>query len=342
MIGRERLIALTRQLVDIPSITGEEIGVGTFLFDLLAAEGWECRRQVVSEGRFNVLATRGRPRFLLTTHLDTVPPYVASSEDSRFIYGRGSCDAKGIAASMICAASELAVTGRNDVGLLFVVGEESESDGALAAGRVTPPVSFVINGEPTDNDLVTGHKGMVLARLESDGIAAHSAYPERGESAIAKLLDVLARLRQHSFPSDPLLGEALTNIGLIQGGVAANVTAPSAQAVVMIRTVGPAERYLSDLETITQGVRLVVIKTTEPQRMLAVEGFPQKVVGYGTDIPALRVLGQPLLLGPGSIFDAHTEKEKVAKGELNRAVDLYQSLILRLDEWVDQEPGRPR
>jgi len=335
MIGRQDLIALTRRLVDIPSITGSEGPAGELLFDVLSQDGWHCERQPVTEGRFNVFAVRQSPRVILTTHIDTVPPFIPSAEDDEFVYGRGSCDAKGIAATMIVAANELLAEDQTNVGLLLVVGEETYSDGAIAAARLIPAVPFFIDGEPTDNDLVTGHKGMVIARLESTGIAAHSGYPERGESAIAKLIDVLNELLHWQFPSDPLLGQASVNIGKIQGGVAINVIPDSAQADIMIRTVAPSESYVERLRVITANrCRLTVTKTAEPQRMLAVDGFRQKVVGYGTDIPALRPLGQPLLLGPGSIFDAHTPTEKIAKKALEQGVDLYKMLIRKLETYA--------
>jgi acetylornithine deacetylase len=197
------------------------------------------------------------------------------------------------------------------------------------------PVRFVIDGEPTDNDLVTGHKGMVIARLEASGLAAHSGYPERGDSAIAKLVGVLNDLIHAPFPSDPLLGKSSVNVGKIQGGVAFNVIPDAAQADIMFRTVAPSESYVERLKEITANrCRLVITKTTEPQKMLAVEGFAQKVVSYGTDIPALRPLGQPLLLGPGSIFDAHTPAERIAKKALLQAVDLYKILVRKLDSYA--------
>lgn len=335
MIGRQDLTTLTRRLVDIPSTTGNEGAAGDFLFDRLSEDGWHCERQLVTEGRFNVLAVRQSPRIILTTHIDTVPPFIPSGEDQDFVYGRGSCDAKGIAAAMIAAANELASEGRTDVGLLFVVGEETYSDGALTAARLMSPVPFVIDGEPTDSHLVTGHKGMVVGRLETTGIAAHSGYPERGESAITKLIDVLNELLGWPFPTDPLLGQTTVNIGKIQGGVAINVVPDSAQADIMIRTVAASETYVEGLRKIAaERCRLVVTKTAEPQKMLAVEGFPQKVVSYGTDIPALRPLGQPLLLGPGSIFDAHTPTEKIAKKAQEQSVDLYKLLIRKLDTYA--------
>jgi len=336
MIGRDQLVGLTRQLVDVPSVTGEEKAVADFLFARLSSEGWICSRQAVSDGRFNVLATRGTPRVIFSTHLDTVPPFIASSEDQEFVYGRGACDAKGIAAAMTCAAEQLSAEGRTDVALLFVVGEETVSDGAEAAVGSTPPAAFLINGEPTDNELVTGHKGMVLVRIEAEGRAAHSGYPETGVSAIARLIDVLQDLRAQSFPEDPALGRPYLNIGIIQGGVAANVIPDRAHAALALRTVTDSEFYVDRLRALVgDRCRLVVVKSSEPQSMLALPRFKSKVVGYGTDIPILRALGRPLMLGPGSIVDAHTPGEKVSKRELFEAVDLYVELVRELDNWCD-------
>lgn len=330
MSVRLNVIELTRRLVDIPSVTEEEAAVAEFLFGFLTQQGWECRKQAVSGDRFNVFARRGRPKLLLTTHIDTVPPFFASSEDDEYIYGRGACDAKGIAAAMICAAQDLAHTGF-DIGLLFVVGEETDSAGAVKAQELDRQFSYVIDGEPTENQLALGHKGIVYARLLADGITAHSAYPERGDSAIDKLIDTLAELKQTRFPAHPRLGPSYVNVGKIEGGRAANVLADCAGAEIFIRTVVESKRYLEILEQVIGGrVRLEVLKTSEPQEMESVEGFPTTIVGYGTDIPALRPLGKPLLFGPGSIFDAHTAKEKIAKKQLLESVDLYKKLVMKL------------
>jgi acetylornithine deacetylase len=319
---------LTRKLVDIPSVTGQEKEVGEFLHDFLTGRGWDCQRQNVGSGRFNVLATREKPSILLTTHIDTVPPFFPSAEDEKFIYGRGSCDAKGIVAAMVCAADALVQTGMTDLGLLFVVGEETDSAGAIKALELDLSCAFLINGEPTDNQLVAAHKGVVSIRLSVDGVASHSAYPERGESAIDKLVEILRSVRQAAFPSDPLLGESHVNVGTIQGGRAPNVVADHAEAEILIRIVCDSQRYLKIMDDVVAGQGcLHLVKTSEPQRMEVVESFPVKTVGYGTDIPVLRSLGRPLLFGPGSIFEAHTAEEKVAKEELIEAVKLYQKLV---------------
>lgn len=325
------VISLTRRLVDIPSVTGQEREIGDFLFQLLSDEDWTCTRQPVAAERFNLLALQGRSPVFLTTHIDTVPDFFPSSEDEKFVYGRGACDAKGIAASMICAAQELSHQGAGGVGLLFVIGEETDSIGAAKAKDLDLDCSFIINGEPTDNELAVGHKGIVHACISVEGVAAHSAYPEQGESAIENLMDFLSRLRQTTFPSDSHLGTSHLNIGKIRGGKAVNVLAASAQAEILIRTVTKSERYIQLLQRLSDSVcKIEILKTSEPQKMEAVEGFATKVVGYGTDIPVLRKLGRPLLFGPGSILEAHTVQEKISKQQLLDAVKHYQTLVREL------------
>lgn len=325
------VIELTRKLVDISSITGQENEVGDFVYHLLDEEGWFCEKQIVSPNRFNVLAIQEDPAVLLTTHLDTVPPFFPSEEDEEFIWGRGACDAKGIAAAMICAASGLVQEGMTNIGLLFVVGEETNSDGATKASQVGPKCQFLVNGEPTDNILAIAHKGIVSAEISVQGVSSHSAYPEKGVSAIEILIDILNDLRAAVFPENDLLGESHVNIGTIEGGRASNVIADFAKAKILIRTVCESEQYVTILKEKVGGRgQLELVKTSEPQNMEIIEGLDTKTVGYGTDVPVLRALGRPLLFGPGSIFEAHTAKEKVSKSELVEAVQLYQDLVLRL------------
>lgn len=321
--------------MDIPSVTGDEYRVGEYLYELLKQEGWECYRQEVTSNRFNIVATVGEVSVLLTTHLDTVPPFFPSKEDEFFVHGRGACDAKGIVAAMICAAQALRKEGVTGIGLLFVVGEETDSIGATKASELDLGCSFLIDGEPTDNDLVVGHKGIVAVRLSAQGIAAHSAYPKKGESAIHKLIDVLRELKGTNFPKDSSLGDSYLNIGTIEGGRAANVVADCASADVLIRSVVDSARYIKILqEVIADRCQLEILKVSEPQMMESVDGFPTKVVGYGTDIPVLRSLGRPLLFGPGSIEEAHTAQEKISKSELIESVGFYQQLVKVLQKTV--------
>lgn len=331
------VVQLSRQLVDIPSVTGEEKAVGEFLLDFLKGAGWECRAQEVADQRFNVLAIRGKPEILLTTHIDTVPPFFPSQEDAEFVYGRGACDAKGIAAAMTCAARELVAEGEQGLGLLFVVGEETNSVGAYKARELGLKCSFFIDGEPTDNELVIGHKGIASVRVRARGVTAHSAYPEKGESAIEKLLQVLGRIRTIVFPVDERLGESFVNVGTLRGGRAPNVIADEAEAEVLIRTVSESQVYVDLMTQAAAGdAEIEVVRTAEPQAMESVEDFPTKVVGYGTDIPGLRPLGRPLLFGPGSILEAHTAQEKISKQELIQAVELYKVLVKKLKALIPE------
>src|ERR1700710_762254 len=260
---------LTRALIDIDSSTGRGGEGGAFLFHVLGQlagkTGGVVERMAVEEGRFNVLATWGEPAVVLSTHMDTVPPYFASSEDDEFLYGRGACDTKGGSAAMIQADRVQLDDGVRGFGLLFVVGEETDSLGAQVANRQPRGARYLINGEPTENRLALGSKGYLYLRIEAEGIAAHSAYPELGDSGVDKLLDVLARLRTLPLPTDPILGETTLNIGTLAAGRAANVVADQARAEVTVRTVGPAaevKRRLSEAVHAVPGVRIAEIRET--------------------------------------------------------------------------------
>jgi len=328
------LFELTRNLIDVPSVTGSEAEVGLFLVSYLQSLNYTVDIQRVAEGRANIFATLGTPpRVMLSTHMDTVAPHISSSEDDDHIYGRGACDAKGIIAAQIAAAEQLRAEGTIGVGLLFTVDEEASSGGALAANNhpLARSCEYLINGEPTDNRLALGSKGSLRLKIKAEGRAAHSAYPEYGESAIEKLLDVLADVRQCKWPTDEFFGSTTCNIGTIKGGVAANVIAPAAQAVLQIRLVKPSETVKSLLE-VTVGGRAQVeyLSVAEPVRLIEVEGFAPCIVSFTTDIPHLVSWGSPLLLGPGSILVAHTDGERVSKRELSEAVHLYAGLVRTL------------
>jgi len=329
------LFELTRRLIDIPSVSGEEEAVGRFLSDYLHNFGFDVERHEIAPQRANVIAVNGShpPRIVFSTHMDTVPPAVPSREDANFIYGRGACDAKGIIAAQIEAARRLIEEGITDIGLLFTVDEEQASLGARALNshRLARSCRFLINGEPTDNRLATGSKGSLRVRLHARGRAAHSAYPEQGESAIEKLLDVLADLRAASWPTDDFFGETTCNIGIITGGTRTNVIAAEAEAHLHFRLVTPAAMVKGLLGKVVRGrAEVECLSVSEPVRMLAVEGFEQSVVRFTTDITYLSNWGAPLLLGPGSIFVAHTERERVSKRELEEAVELYVRLARTL------------
>lgn len=325
---------LTRELIDIPSVTGDELAVGHFLSNYLERLGYRVEKQEIGAGRFNVLATTEKqPRIVFSTHMDTVPTFIAASEDNEFIYGRGSCDAKGIIAAQIFAAERLRSSGVNEVGLLFTVDEELSSLGAQAANKHARArqCQFLINGEPTDSRLATGTKGSVRVFITTEGRAAHSAYPEAGESAIEKLLDILQDIRSSHWPEDSFFGTTTCNIGVLNGGVRPNVIPDHARAELQIRLgidIEHVKRVLEDAVG-TRG-RLEYASAHNPVRLFSVSGFDECVVRFTTDVPYLSNWGKPLLLGPGSILDAHTEHEKISKRELEESIDLYVRLANKL------------
>jgi acetylornithine deacetylase len=324
---------LTRELIDIPSVTGDEFQIGTSLAELLNRFGYRVEIQEVEGDRANVIATSGPPpRVVLSTHMDTVPPYIASREDNEFIYGRGACDAKGIIACQIAAAEKLRAEG-HEIGLLFTVDEEATSAGAKIANEhpFTSSCEYLINGEPTDNRVAVGTKGSLQAAISTVGRAAHSAYPEQGDSAIEKLLDVLEDVRKIDWPADETFGETTCNIGVISGGTRANVVPDQAQATLQIRLATKAEGAKSLLENAMRERASLEYKSIhDPIRLLSLDGFEQTIVRFTTDIPYLTNWGQPLLIGPGSILVAHTDHERVAKSELLQAVECYVELVRRL------------
>lgn len=330
------VVQLTRALVDIESTTGAEAAAGEYVYAHLSAlaertDGVAEKMPVTLE-RFNVFAAWGTPIVTLSTHVDTVPPYFPSREDGEFIWGRGSCDAKGIIAAMVTAAEKLLDAGTRNFGLLFVVGEEKDSLGSHAAAKVNLGSKYLINGEPTENLLALGSKGALRFELIARGKLAHSAYPDLGESAIEKLLEVLEDVRRISLPTDAMLGKSTLNIGTIAGGRAPNVIADSAQAELMFRLVGDSNVVREALLSAVRGrVEASEVLCTEPIRMQPLDGLKTTVVAFTTDIPNFAgAWGRPLLIGPGSIHVAHTSEERVSKKVLNEAVGIYEALVKKL------------
>jgi acetylornithine deacetylase len=333
------LFELTKRLMTIPSVSGDEEAVGFWLRDHLASLGWTVELQKVSEHQNNVIAwLNDTPRVWLSTHMDTVPPFIGPTEDDEKIYGRGACDAKGIIAAQITAAEQLRKEGIEDIGLLYTVEEERSSTGAKAANThpLAAKCEYMINGEPTDNDLAIGSKGTFRLKIKTSGKAAHSAYPEEGDSAIERLLDILEDVRHTKFPHDEFFGETTVNIGTIEGGAALNVIPPTAEAGLAIRLTTKRQPIEEALRNVVRDRGEVeVLSCSEPVRMLEVDGFDQKVVRFTTDIPYLTNWGKPLLLGPGSILVAHTKDEFVLKRDLEEAVRLYVGLCSKL---ITDEP----
>lgn len=329
---------LTRRLIDIESVTPNEAEVGDFLFGYLSEmarrHGGVMERMPVEPGRDNIFVHFGDPAVTLSTHIDTVPPFIPASEDGDNIYGRGACDTKGIIAAMIGAAERLLGTGFRNFGLLFVVGEERNSAGAQVAAENPRGSKFIVNGEPTENQLALGSKGALRFEISAKGRMAHSAYPELGDSAILKLLNSLDRIRQLPLPADKVLGASTLNIGTIGGGRAPNVIPDEAQAEVFIRVVG-------DVTELRKQVAAAARPDCEAEEVLfipavqlgSLDGMKTTVVAFTTDIPAFRgAWGQPFLIGPGSIHVAHTTGEYIPKAQIVEAVEIYQQMARRLSQ----------
>jgi acetylornithine deacetylase len=348
------IVALTRSLVDIDSTTGREGECGRWLADYLRGRGWSVDEQRVDDTRFNVLAhpaprtshlaprtPHPAPRtphpaphtsIMFSTHFDCVPSFFPSRVEGDKLFGRGSCDAKGILAAQVSAAEQLRHGGESRVGLVFVVGEERGSDGARVANQAAPSTGarFLINGEPTDNRLGLATRGILRLKLRASGRAAHSSFPELGESAIDKLIDALVELRAIALPADSLLGQTHYTVGLISGGVAPNVVSPSAEAEVMFRTTSDATAVRTAVTPIERRVAIEHVLEVPPVRLKTVPGFETAVFPYTTDIPFLSGWGEPLLFGPGSIHVAHTADEWVSITELTAAAGHYVTLAKAL------------
>jgi acetylornithine deacetylase len=327
---------LTRALIDIDSVTPNEEQVGDYLFDYLSKLAARTNGRVekiqVEPQRNNILATWGDPIVTLSTHIDTVPPYFDSREDDTHIWGRGACDTKGIIASMIFATEALLTSGMRGIALLFVVGEERNSAGAIHAAKNGRGSKFIINGEPTENKLALGSKGALRFEIIASGRMAHSAYPHLGESAIEKLLDALAKIRRIPMPKDPILGASTMNIGTIKGGRAPNVIPDDARAEIFFRLVDSGDSLkLATAEAVRGLAEAKQVLIIPAIHLGTMDGFETAVMAYTTDIPAFEgAWGKPYLIGPGSIHVAHTSEERIPKAEITEAIDIYQRLVRRL------------
>jgi len=323
---------LTKRLMAIPSVTGTEREIGEFLVEHLSALGYRVEKQRVAPDRFNVFAFAGDGRVMFCTHLDTVPPAtVPIGEDETFLYGRGACDTKGIIAAMIEAGERLRKRGITNFGYMFVVGEETDAIGAKAVNSLRWKSEYVIVGEPTQNRLARAQKGTLMATLSATGRAAHSGYPEMGSSAIEQLWSVLRDCQNADWGNDAVLGKGTFNVGIFRGGEAANIVPPHATASIMIRTVEGRERVEQKMgRIIANRATMEIVGASDPIILHVVDGFETTVVSFGSDAPHLSNTGKRLLVGPGSILDAHTSGEKFSKRELLDGIDLYERLVQKL------------
>ena len=318
------VVELTARLMELDSTSGQEGPVVDWLESYLGGSDWTVRRIPVTPGRDCLLATTKHDHLVtLSTHLDTVPPFIPPRLEGDRLWGRGACDAKGIAAAMIMAADVLRER-RVPIAMLFVVGEEVTHDGAEAANRVRTTSRVLINGEPTESTLAIGTKGAMRFLLRTRGIAAHSAYPHLGRSAITELVRLLREMEDLELPRDAELGETTINVGVISGGVADNVMAPAAEARCMARLVTPSADLTRVLRAwVGDRAELEPSITVELARLGTLPGFPTSVAAYATDIPKLTNWGRPYLFGPGSIHVAHRDDEHIQVSELRAAVGAY-------------------
>jgi acetylornithine deacetylase len=328
-------IAFARRLIDIPSPTEHEYTAASFLNDELTRLGYECRMQPVTGSRFNVFAgAGGRPRVVLNSHIDTVPPWFESSEDEEYVYGRGACDTKGVIAAMLAAGERLRADGVRDFAYLFVVGEETDSIGAKSANVEFRDLGseYLLVGEPTESKFARASKGALTCFVRFEGIAGHSAYPERGESAINKMVAAIAEINITEWGWHEVLGKSTVNVGVVRGGEKPNVIPASAECEMIFRTVTGIDEVRERLELllVEHGGRITLSRGNAPQFMVVPDGAPSAVVAFNSDIPHLGALGKPLLFGPGSILDAHGPEEKISKRELMAAVDVYRETVTGL------------
>ncbi len=323
------VLNLVRDLLKIPSPSGQEKEVGLFMAERLK-KNFDVKIQKVGD-RFNVFAIKGKPRLVLTTHMDTVPKQILFKEDEKNIYGRGSCDAKGILACMICACEEASEQGLKDFGMVFDVSEESDFSGILKAVDEINP-EFTVVGEPTDFNLVFGQKGLIQLKIKCVGKSAPGSVPDKGVSAINKLIDILAKLKSAKLPEDETLGKTTMNIGLISGGFAPNVVSDYAEAIAEIRTTRPNEEVIFALREIIPVNCLEIVFSYDLVLNKNIDfwekfSFSNLFVSYFTEMYFWAKKSNTIVLGPGKYEFAHSDDEQISKEDLIKGKDIYLNII---------------
>jgi len=329
----ERIFKLLRELVGIESVSGNERSLTVFLADRLKNQGFRVSLQEVTSGRHNLVAHKGNPRILYSTHLDTVAPFIPFSDDGEVLRGRGTCDAKGSMAAMLLAGEKLVAEGRDDIGYLFVVGEETTSDGAKKARELGLDPEYIILGEPTGNKVAAAQKGTLVFRLTVTGKAGHSALPSSGRSALHKTAALIHEWTENDWGVDSIRGETTLNFGRITGGVSANVIAPSCQVDGIFRLAGSFEKTMQIIKQKIRHDREIefdVLSHSEPLDFAEVQGFAKEVVAFGSDAPYLKDIADIVMCGPGSIIHAHSAEEQIGLPDLLEGVDLYYRLARAL------------
>ncbi|MBL7661290.1 M20/M25/M40 family metallo-hydrolase [bacterium] len=328
------IVDLTLKLIAIPSNTRSEQKVIDFLRDFLGQFATEIELIEVTSERKNLFLSWGRPKIVFTTHIDTVPGSTAARVDAEKIYGRGACDAKGIAATMIGVISQLLKSGQSDFGLLLVVGEEEDGIGALRASRYLQGrgIEYIINGEPTENKLMLATKGGLGGQVAFTGRAAHSGYPELAVDANNEMLNFASSLAAQNFGQDNLLGPATINFGLIAADNQPNVISDYATLSFLVRTVSSNADVLAKIQTLClDGAKLSIDYNVPAIKLMTLPGFDTAIAAYATDIPNFSALeARAILYGPGSIQQAHTANEWIEIGSIQQAVTDYQRIFTLL------------
>ena len=318
-------------LVNAPSVTGDE-APAVDAAERIARDDLDLSvlRMEAEPGRDNLLIGDPNPRIILCTHLDTVPPHIDATLSDTHVYGRGACDAKGVAIAMLYATARLFKSDKGDgLACLLVVGEESTHCGAMAAAASDLAPEHIILGEPCGLDPAIAQKGLLKLRLSARGSSGHSAYPELGVSAVHRLLDAIERLKRVDLPNDPSLGPTTMNVGRIEGGVAANVIAPSAEAILLFRCAAPVDAILAEIRSrIGSLVTLEELNRAEPYAFNALGLRPGPAVPFNTDAHTLLDLGASMsLMGPGDMRCAHSPREELSFQDLADGIDAYERVV---------------
>lgn len=374
MVSSKELVGTLQELVAIPSVNPAyeggvpESAVALYVEEFFARRNVETFRQEVLPGRWNVIArVPGRfpgRRVVLEAHMDTVsvlgmsiPPFTPEVADGR-LYGRGSCDTKAGLACMMHAVAEAAVSASPppcEVWLAAVVDEEYSFQGVLQLCQDLTADAAII-AEPTEMRLVTASKGVLRWRVHTRGVAAHSAKPHLGDSAILRMAPVIeafgAEHRRLAETRHPLLGPATLSIGTVQGGEQINLV-PDRCTIAIDRRLLPGE----DPKAVWQGyAELAASLNAEAEQpmlsdlpletgadshaarcaasILAGLGYSAEATGvpFGSDASKIARLGIPsLIFGPGSIDRAHTAAEYVELDQVEAAASFFSRFVAEFD-----------
>jgi len=324
---------LCQEAIRHESLPGAEAEVVALFKREMEALGWAPMCLPLTGERANLFVQFGEPTIVFTTHLDVVaaPPHLFTPRlEGDVLYGRGACDAKGIAATMMVVARVLLEAGHTGFGLLFVVGEEEDGAGAQAAAQQLQGkgIRFLINGEPTEGRVAQAHKGGLGFRVHVTGKACHSGYPEAGYDANREALGIANQLLGVDFGESAPLGKATLNLGRIDGGVGASIVSPHAVIEGLVRTIGPNRAVIDRLREVVGSATLEITYDVPCTKLLEVPGLPSSVVSYCCDIPFFAPLeAKAVLYGPGSILRAHTDEEYITRQEIEDAIQGYQHIF---------------